>query len=370
MAVERVGLAPGGAAAAGAVDLHEVLALCQRIAGTGGLEIEGQQDGQLLCRHGHGATGLAVDDRDRRAPGALAGDREVVRAVAHRRAQPAIGGSVALAGAVRLGRVLAGDGVHPSPAPVARRSARRCGRARECRGRRSRRSARRRRERSAPAGTRRSWARASVRPVSISGISSASRDSRSKAHRSAAPRSARARTDRPPSARRRGAWARSRRSAPVPERVCVGREHGQRGAVGGGEVELDTVDATEDEALGGERALVPDTAVGELLQAQVVLRHVGADAQVPLGALDQLDGVVAAPAEAVLDLNRGERRLAGLAPVDGSRPAVDQARLQQLQEQPLRPAIHEGVGAEERAVPVEGESEALELPGHVRRRSR
>src|ERR1039457_1870206 len=102
------------------------------------------------------------------------------------------------------------------------------------------------------------------------------------------------------------------------------------------------------------------------MQAQVVLGHVGADAQVPLGLLEQLYWVVTAPAEAVLDLNRGEVRLAGLAPVDGSRPTVDQAGLQQREEQPLRPAIHERVGAEKRAVPVEGEDEALELSGHVR----
>ena len=86
-------------------------------------------------------------------------------------------------------------------------------------------------------------------------------------------------------------------------------------------------------------------------------------------SLDQPHGVVAAPAEAVLDLDRGERRLAGVAPVDGSRAAVHQPGLEQRQEQPLRPAVHDGVGAEERALPVEGEAEPLQLPGHVRRRS-
>ena len=64
----------------------------------------------------------------------------------------------------------------------------------------------------------------------------------------------------------------------------------------------------------------------------------------------------------LLDLDRGERGLAGVTPVDVARAAVDQAGLEQRQEQPLRPAVHDRVGAEERALPVEGEAEALSWP--------
>ncbi len=93
---------------------------------------------------------------------------------------------------------------------------------------------------------------------------------------------------------------------------------------------------------------------------------VGADPQVPLRQLDQPHRPVAAPAGAAgLDLDRGERRLAVLAPVDVAGAAVDQPRLEQLQEQPLRPAVHDRVGAHERALPVEGEAEPLQLAGHV-----
>ena len=55
----------------------------------------------------------------------------------------------------------------------------------------------------------------------------------------------------------------------------------------------------------------------------------GDDAQEPGRAADQPHLVVAAPAAAVLDLERGQGRLAGVAPVDGRVVAVDQPRLEQ-----------------------------------------
>ena len=88
VAVQRVGLPPRRPAAGGAGRLHELLQLGQRIAGAGGAQVERQQHGQLLAGHGHRAALLAVDDRDRRAPGALARDREVEGAVAHGLAGP------------------------------------------------------------------------------------------------------------------------------------------------------------------------------------------------------------------------------------------------------------------------------------------
>ena len=53
-------------------------------AGGQPLDIFGQQHGQLVIRHGHRAALFAVDDRDRRAPIALAGDQPVPQAVVHR----------------------------------------------------------------------------------------------------------------------------------------------------------------------------------------------------------------------------------------------------------------------------------------------
>ena len=73
---------------------------------------------------------------------------------------------------------------------------------------------------------------------------------------------------------------------------------------------------------------------------------------------------MAAPAAAVLDLDRGEGGLAGVAPVDGGVGAVDQVVLEQGEEEPLRPAVLALVGAVEDAVVVEGEAEPLHLPEH------
>ena len=73
-----------------------------------------------------------------------------------------------------------------------------------------------------------------------------------------------------------------------------------------------------------------------------------------------------APAAAVLDLDAREGGLARVAPVDSGGTAVHEAGLEQGEEQPLRPAVEERVGAEEGALPVEGEAEAVELLAHGR----
>ena len=86
MAVERVGLPPGRAAAARTGGVDEVRALGQRVAVAGGRRSSGSSTGS--CSRGTGTVPqrLAVDDRDRGAPGALARDREVLGLVAHGRA--------------------------------------------------------------------------------------------------------------------------------------------------------------------------------------------------------------------------------------------------------------------------------------------
>ncbi len=54
----------------------------QRVAlAAGELDVVGQLDRQLGLRHRHDAAGVAVDDRDRRAPVALARDQPVAQAV-------------------------------------------------------------------------------------------------------------------------------------------------------------------------------------------------------------------------------------------------------------------------------------------------
>ena len=74
---------------------------------------------------------------------------------------------------------------------------------------------------------------------------------------------------------------------------------------------------------------------------------------------------MAAPAgAALLDLDRRQRRLAGVAPVDGGVVEVDQAHLVEGQEEPLGPAVLALVGAVEDAVVVEGVAEPLHLLEH------
>ena len=82
VAVDRVGLALGRRPALRAAAREEVGALGERVALAGHLQVVREADRQLLARHRHRAAGLAVDERDRGAPGALAGDREVARPVA------------------------------------------------------------------------------------------------------------------------------------------------------------------------------------------------------------------------------------------------------------------------------------------------
>ncbi len=143
-------------------------------------------------------------------------------------------------------------------------------------------------------------------------------------------------------------------------RVGVGREHGQLG-LRAAQVDLDPVAAAEDVALGRKRYLVP---IGELREAAVVLLQVGRDAQKPGRAADQADLVVAAPAAPVLDLQRRQRRAAVVAPVHRGVVAIDQARLEQGDEEPLRPAVLGLVGAVEDPLVVEGEAEPPHLGQH------
>ncbi len=90
--VEGVGLALGGPAASRTSDVLPGRVTGQRIAGAGQLDILRQGHRQLGARHRHDAAALAVDDRDRAAPVALARHAPVAQTVGH----PAL--AVALAG--------------------------------------------------------------------------------------------------------------------------------------------------------------------------------------------------------------------------------------------------------------------------------
>ena len=91
--VHRVRLAPRRPSAARALGVDPLLGGGQRRAALRRVVLEVRQaDGQVVLGDGHDAVALAVDDRDRAAPVALAGDEPVAQAV--------VDGAVALALAV------------------------------------------------------------------------------------------------------------------------------------------------------------------------------------------------------------------------------------------------------------------------------
>ncbi len=296
-----------------------------------GLMSSGSSTGSCFSRQGNGAALLAVDDRDRRAPRALAGYRAVVGAVAHSRACAERHGIAACATRARARfavarAVLAGAlrEVDAEPAgdhlvgAVARGNTEHGGRDR---------SVRRRQARSAPAAGS-AGAGSSVRCRSAG--SSRPRASYAPSHLSAAPRAARGLWGRMPSGRHPDAWAEISTKRASASASAWGVNTVSASTLPGADSSISTPSMRPStKLLGGERDLVPFAAGGALLQTLIVLVQIGADAQVPLRALDQPDGVVTAPADASLDLDRGERRLAGIAPVDIPATAVDEAGLEQ-----------------------------------------
>ena len=79
--IHRIGLALRRLATTRACRLDEIAPLRERIAGAVGHAILGQNDRQIGFRHRHVAAGRAVDDRNGRAPVALARDAPIAQAI-------------------------------------------------------------------------------------------------------------------------------------------------------------------------------------------------------------------------------------------------------------------------------------------------
>ena len=143
------------------------------------------------------------------------------------------------------------------------------------------------------------------------------------------------------------------------ERVGPGREDGQRLVqVALVEQHLGALGAADPVALHRQHALGP--VLQQLHVVQQALGVVG-DLEVPLRQDAALDQRAAALAVAVDDLLVGEHRLVDRAPVDGRLVLVGQAALEQLQEDPLRPAVVLGLGGRQLARPVDRPAHALHL---------
>ncbi len=151
------------------------------------------------------------------------------------------------------------------------------------------------------------------------------------------------------------------------ERVRPGREHPQlvaaRLMVVGRDREHDlcALASADPVRLLGLDRLGPVEAL-EVEQLVGVLR----DPEIPLGKVALLDLRAAAPAVAVgaLDLLARERPVVG-APVDGRGLPIRQPGLQELQEEPLVPAVVGRVGGDDLGLPIERRAHRPQLPPHV-----
>ncbi len=140
-------------------------------------------------------------------------------------------------------------------------------------------------------------------------------------------------------------------------RIRACGENAQRVARRGREIDLRAVGAADPVALGRLDAL------DVIDRIQIVDEAVGVfgDPEHPLalGAVHNL--AAAAFTDAVDDLLVGQHHLAGGAPVDVHFLLIGQPRLEQPQEDPLRPAVVSRVGGVDLTIPVKGQPERLEL---------
>ena len=157
------------------------------------------------------------------------------------------------------------------------------------------------------------------------------------------------------------------------ERV-LRREHEERGAEErvrsgreDGDVDVQLLDAEDDlcavgapdpVALHRQHVLGPRLEQAHLLEQLV---RVGGDAEEPLLQVPPLDQGTAALAAAVDHLLVGEHGLVVRAPVDRGVLAVGQAPLEELEEEPLRPAVVGGLVRRDLAVPVDRPAHAVHL---------
>src|SRR5207302_44184 len=108
--------------------------------------------------------------------------------------------------------------------------------------------------------------------------------------------------------------------------------------------------------------------LGPVLELVEVLEEtvgVLGDGEAPLLEATPLDQVVAALAPPVDHLLVGQHGLAPGAPVDVLLLAVSEAAVEELEEQPLRPAVVVGLAGGDLAVPVVDTAELAQLLLHV-----
>ncbi len=152
--------------------------------------------------------------------------------------------------------------------------------------------------------------------------------------------------------------------------IVPGREHAQHavsthglaGRTGIGEADFDAFTAADPVGLHKLDTLRPARQCIQPLQQLICI---GRDAHVIHRDLALLDQRPRTPTTAIDDLFVGQYRLVNGIPVDDPRGLVDQAFLEHAQKQPLVPAIVGGLTRGDFAMPVDGQTEGLELTLHV-----
>ncbi len=134
------------------------------------------------------------------------------------------------------------------------------------------------------------------------------------------------------------------------------------GAIGDLKVELDAFAAADPVRLHDTHALGPLGELGEVVEESV---SVVSDLEEPLLAQLLADGTSAAPALAAGGLLVGEDELALGAPVDWRAGAIGEAAREELQEEPLVPAVIAGIAGDHFPVPVVAIPKLPELAPHA-----
>ena len=144
------------------------------------------------------------------------------------------------------------------------------------------------------------------------------------------------------------------------ERVGPGGKHWDVGVeLLDPEDDLGALATTDPVALDRLRALGPLASRRQVVLEQLV--GIGGDLHEPLLHVPRLDQRTAPPAAAVDDVLVRENRLVVRAPVDGSRLPVGEPALEELEEQPLRPAVEVGLVGADLAIPVDRPADPLHL---------
>ncbi len=390
--VEGIGLAPGRPAAGRAWHVLPGRVMLERVAGFADLDVLGQGHGQLRARHRHDAAGGAMDHRDRAAPVALARHAPIAqpkRGLAAADAQLLQMRDHALLGGRDVESVQEAGIDHPAVAQirlVADHEARGIGALRQ--DHRDHRPAVFARELEIALvvpRTAEDRAGAVLHEHEIGDVDRqhGTLDQGMLAAKAGIEADLLGPLERLLAGRRGRTFGNEAgkpgvvRGEPDAQRVigCDRDEARAEQGVGAGREHLDMIISAADRKPhpGADRAADPALLHGaDLVRPAIQARQgveqllaVVGDLEEPLRQLAALDRSAGAPAAAVDDLLVGQHRLVDRIPVDPGLLAVDQARLEEVEEHRLLMAIVARIAGRDLARPVDRQPHGLELGAHL-----